>query len=117
MTAEMQREVLVQALCEILQQCHMDKYFIVGQTTTEESECNSVINGENSENEQKGEPSSELEPDPEIFHNSLVIHTFELITDVRRYYKENINLLGKRYGILLFLYSVIATKVSLFAFK
>lgn len=50
--------------------------------------------------------------DPLKFHDSLRISIFSNVKDVEKYYHENINMLTEQYGILLFLYSVIATRVS-----
>lgn len=46
------------------------------------------------------------------FHERLKVVTYERIDDVRKYFIENIGSIKSQYGVLLFLYSVIYTKVS-----
>lgn len=50
--------------------------------------------------------------DPGRFHECLRIRNFTNITEVERYYGENVKVLKDQFGILLFLYTVISTKVS-----
>lgn len=47
---------------------------------------------------------------PERFHERLIIQDYETIEEVEKFYSENYSVLGNRYGILLFLYSVLFTK-------
>lgn len=54
---------------------------------------------------------SELDWSPDEFHERLSIHSFENIDDVERYYSENFNVLIGNYGVLLFMYTVLMTKV------
>lgn len=55
---------------------------------------------------------SSLVIDPLRFHDELRVHCFHCMDDVVKYYFENIEKLKAQYGVLLFLYSVIASKVS-----
>lgn len=57
-------------------------------------------------------PYSSLVIDPVKFHEELRVHCFHCIDDVIKYYFENIEKLKAQYGVLLFLYSVIASKVG-----
>lgn len=50
--------------------------------------------------------------DPNKFHEFLRIQALSTLTEVERYYTENVASLRNQFGILLFLYSVISTKVS-----
>lgn len=74
-----------------------------------------MINGDSSKEECNDNDLATLneiyDADAKIFHDNLVVHMYPLIADVEKYYKENINSLKAQYGVLLFLYSVIATKV------
>lgn len=47
---------------------------------------------------------------PDTFHNSLVIQNFETMEEVEKFYADNFSILSNRYGVLLFLYSVLFTK-------
>lgn len=47
------------------------------------------------------------------FHDNIRIRGITNLAEVEKYYLENINILKAQYGILLFLYSVIMTKVTL----
>lgn len=48
---------------------------------------------------------------PDEFHERLSIHNFDNIDDVERYYTENYHLVSGNYGVLLFMYTVLVTKV------
>lgn len=60
--------------------------------------------------------SSQFEPELEWssdeFHERLSIRNFENIDDVEKYYAENYQILSENYGVLLFMYTVLMTKVS-----
>ncbi|KAF5275126.1 hypothetical protein FQA39_LY18684 [Lamprigera yunnana] len=105
---ELQDKVLIHALCEILQHCSRGSYYIVYLKETHSdanSTCSSLVNG--------GETfglGTAGDWNARIFHNNLGIHQLPLLDDVVKYYKENIQALKAQYGVLLFLYSVIATK-------
>ncbi|XP_044261466.1 ubiquitin carboxyl-terminal hydrolase MINDY-3 homolog isoform X1 [Tribolium madens] len=94
-TSDMQTHLLANALCEILEQCTGQKYFLVYLSDTSDEV---VQNGVVSESEST------------VFHEGLRIHVFQNVEEVRKYYIENINHLKSQYGILLFLYSVILTR-------
>lgn len=49
--------------------------------------------------------------DPLRFHEDLKVRCFQCLEEVDKYYLDNIGLLKAQYGVLLFLYSVIASKV------
>lgn len=104
--SEIQNRTLITALCEILQQCNQQKYHIVHLT----SDFNSVLNGDNSENNFLNVVQENV-VDPVQFHACLRIKVVPNIGDVEKYYYENAQALRDPYGILLFLYSVIATRV------
>lgn len=48
----------------------------------------------------------------EDFHKKLILEKFASIEDVQKKLVENINSIKAEYGVLLFLYSVLLTKVS-----
>ncbi|RZC36356.1 protein FAM188A -like [Asbolus verrucosus] len=106
-TPEMQHHLLVNALGEILEQCGDRKYYVVylNSDLNDASDLVSDLNGDNLEN---GLPP-ELES-PCKFHETLRIHHFHDPEEVRKYYLDNTPLLKSQFGILLFLYSVIATR-------
>lgn len=56
--------------------------------------------------------TSPVEVDPARFHENLKVHCFQCLDDVNKYYSENTSKLKAQYGILLFLYTVIASKVN-----
>lgn len=75
---------------------------------------------------QTGEPDSKLEGDknenlpesqdnldPLRFHEDLDVIAFASLGDVTKYYFDHIATLRGRFGVLLFLYSVILSRVSL----
>ncbi|KAK5638082.1 hypothetical protein RI129_012377 [Pyrocoelia pectoralis] len=108
-TEEVQHKVLVNALCEILQQCSVGSYYVVvlkNYKVDVDSSGPSVINGE--DNNSDMDTTSAL--DAKVFHNNLKVRLFPLMEDVQKYYNENIDSLKAQFGVLLFLYSVIATK-------
>jgi len=55
-----------------------------------------------------GDSAADLKPDK--FHERLIITDYETIEDVEKFYSDNYNVLSDRYGVLLFLYSVLFTK-------
>lgn len=59
-------------------------------------------------NEERGRVDEELTPS--VFHEHLIINDFETIEDVEKFYSENYSVLSNRYGVLLFLYSILFTK-------
>lgn len=56
-----------------------------------------------------------LDWSPDEFHERLSLHNFENIDDVERYYTENYHFLSGNYGVLLFMYTVLVTKVRCWA--
>lgn len=53
----------------------------------------------------------ELEPDsPDDFHLRLHVKTMETLEEVTAFYTDHYELLSERFGVLLFLYSVMLTK-------
>lgn len=112
-TDETQNQILVTALCEILQQCNQQRYYVV-HLNREFNTCDSnlsVVNGDGGENSVVEDAQHCVVVDPVIFHQNLRILMLFNIKDVEKYYYDNIQTLRNQYGILLFLYSVIATRV------
>lgn len=60
-------------------------------------------------NEDRGLHENEELP-PSVFHDCLTIHEFESVEEVEKFFVENYTILSSRYGVLLFLYSVLLTK-------
>lgn len=53
-----------------------------------------------------------LEWGPNEFHDHLIVISFQSIDDVERYYSENYHVLTGHYGVLLFMYTVLMSKVG-----
>lgn len=105
----MQHIILVKALCEILHQCSTEGYYIVklGNPESGSGGTSSIINGDLAEDTN----NKKREPDEQLFHERLRIESCATIGDVEKHYKEGVSDLYGQYGVLLFLYSVVATKV------
>lgn len=131
LTTDKCKSLLVQAICNILMKCKDDRYRIVyildqRKTTNTLSPLPPVSNPEESattaedalsaaESLDTGATSHsdfELEWSPDEFHERLSIHNFESIDDVEKYYSENYHVLSGNYGVLLFMYAVLMTKVG-----
>ncbi|XP_055684350.1 ubiquitin carboxyl-terminal hydrolase MINDY-3 homolog [Lutzomyia longipalpis] len=137
LTADKCRTVLIQAICNILMKCKETKYRIVTLRTSEEvapqtppsdvvdaarlndadpvaspSSPPPVVVGEQQQQTEEGTESSQQPGtwDPDQFHERLTIVDMETIDEVEKFYLENMNLLMGHYGVLLLLYSVLATK-------
>ncbi|XP_066144099.1 ubiquitin carboxyl-terminal hydrolase MINDY-3 homolog [Euwallacea fornicatus] len=103
--AELQSKILVDALCEILGQCNSDNFCIVHmQSHTVEPEVK--VQGDDNENL----PEAQNDLDPLRFHEELGVLTFSSLEDVKKYYFEHKATLKRRFGLLLFLYSVILSR-------
>lgn len=116
--SEIQNRTLIAALCEMLEQCNQQKYHIV-HLNSDFNSCVSVLNGDNSDflNSAQQQVQQNVVVDPVQFHACLQIKLLSNISEVEKYYMENSQTLREPYGILLFLYSVIATKVNEFLVK
>lgn len=117
---EVQNRILVNALCEILGQCNIRRYYIVYLDSDVSSDFSTAaeVNGNNTQSSSADTTaihnSSSLHPnasDPLRFHEDLKVHCFQCLDEVDKYYLENVSLLKAQYGVLLFLYSVIISKV------
>ncbi|VEN56018.1 unnamed protein product [Callosobruchus maculatus] len=104
---DIQNRSLVNALCEILGQCNAKKYYIVYlDSDLSDPVSKTDLNGDNTS------AATPLVIDPCRFHNEIKVHHFQCLDGVNKYYTENIAKIKAPYGVLLFLYSVIASKVS-----
>lgn len=125
---EKRNKLLVQAMCEILLQCSNSKFRIVYQNIPS---VNNVDQNSIAPVNSRTPDSSEIDIldtaevlekqnlnkkiiDPVQFHGSLNVQILSNITDVENYYTDNTSILMRQYGVLLFLYSVLMTKVSLY---
>ncbi|XP_071057232.1 ubiquitin carboxyl-terminal hydrolase MINDY-3 homolog isoform X2 [Onthophagus taurus] len=95
MTEELQNNVLVHAVCDMLRQCTHDRFCVVY--------LDQKVNSMEIE-------STSAHADPEKFHDHLRITILSGLTELEKYFHENVNSLKRQYGALLFLYSVISTK-------
>lgn len=125
---EKRDKLLVQAMCEILLQSNNSKFRIVYQHVINKLDQNDVT-PVNSRSSECSEMDNILVNSPEVlvkeisnnviidstqFHASLTLQVFSNISDVEKYYADNIRLVKDCYGVLLFLYSVLMTKVREF---
>ncbi|XP_059616859.1 ubiquitin carboxyl-terminal hydrolase MINDY-3 homolog [Phlebotomus argentipes] len=123
LTADKCRTVLIQAICNILMKCKETKYRIVTLRAAEEAPADEVdaarVNAADPDASPSSPPAGEVpeapehQPavwDPDQFHERLTIQDMETIDEVEKFYTENPGLLAGQYGVLLFLYSVLATK-------
>ncbi len=127
LTEDKCRKVLVTAICNILSNCKESSVFrivtldrsndagveraqeAVEETLQEQNQNSSSTENEAMDtsllNEVKGDMS------PEAFHESLSIHDFEAIELIEKFFIDHFTgVLSSRYGVLLFLYSVLFTK-------
>lgn len=114
-------------MCEILLQSNNSKFRIVYQNVINKTDQNEVT-PVNSRSSECSEMDNILVNSPEVlvkeisnnvidstqFHANLTLQVFSNISDVEKYYTDNIRLVKGYYGVLLFLYSVLMTKVSAF---
>ncbi|KAK9874372.1 hypothetical protein WA026_002719 [Henosepilachna vigintioctopunctata] len=108
---EVQNRFLIQALLEILEQCRIQKYYMV--YLNEQNDESTLINEENcTVNPEKNDNGVLYEnlKTPQSFHEKLKVHVYSTIEEVNKYFLENINSIRSQYGVLLFLYSVIHTR-------
>lgn len=104
------------ALCEILGQCNIRRYFIVylDSDASSESASTTELNGNNASSAISNSSYTSCPlgiSDPIRFHEEIKVRSFQCLDEVDKYYLDNIDLLKTQYGVLLFLYSVIASKV------
>lgn len=97
-------------MCEILSQCNSSNFCIVHQKRRDATlnDCVEEMNDVDVENKMFSNTAN----DPLVFHESLNVLTLNNITEVEKFYTENVDTLSMQFGVLLFLYSVIVTKVS-----
>lgn len=105
---EVQNRILIEALIEILQQCCVENFYIVHLNRPEDG-------GSSSLNYEKklaidGAELYDNIRNPVVFHRLLNIRMFTNRDDLLSYFRENIDCIKSQYGVLLFLYSVIATR-------
>lgn len=98
-------------MCEILSQCNSSNYCIVHQKKRDENITDVVGKVNDIDDEVENKLFSNTPNDPLVFHESLSVLTLDNINDVESYYMDNIHTITMQFGVLLFLYSVIITKV------
>lgn len=131
LTEDKCRKILIKAICNILEKCkdgptirvvQLSKANLVDKaqeaSETEESGATTATADEQMESSLGYVDDTSISdvnnPDIEItlheFHERLVIVDFQAIEDVEKFYSENYDILSSRFGILLYLYSVLFTK-------
>lgn len=125
LTEDKCRKILIKAICNILEKCR-DRPTLRVVTLNKSNLVDKALEASETEQEQH-EAAEQMEsslnfvdnsdvnnPDIEItlneFHERLVIVDFQAIEDVEKFYSENFDILSNRFGILLYLYSVLFTK-------
>lgn len=131
LTEDKCRKVLVQAICNILSNCKESAVFRIAtldrtndvnvEKAQEAAEVEMMIqdveqqNNDNNTmdtclvNEDRGSHEND-ELSSDVFHDCLTIKNYEAIEEVEKFFMENFPILSNRYGVLLFLYSVLLTK-------
>lgn len=127
LTLDKCKSLLVQAVCNILMKCKHDKYRIVDLSNrfTEMKAQTNVPNSVGMADPEEtaateggvdaAAPShgqAELEWSPDEFHERLSVRCFDNIDDVEKYFAESFSYLSGNYGVLLFMYTVLLTKVA-----
>ncbi|XP_025833511.1 ubiquitin carboxyl-terminal hydrolase MINDY-3 homolog isoform X2 [Agrilus planipennis] len=111
MTEDLQHKYLINALCEILKQCNVKKYIIA---SFNKAKCKSITDTGCSTNRLNGNEKDELHflasEVSKTFHDNLQLYIFTKIEDVAVFFKQNICIFKETFGVLLFLYSVLATR-------
>lgn len=103
---DVQTKILVTTLSEILGQCNTQKFCIVRWENNQQSESETNLEGDKNENV----PELLENIDPNKFHEDLNVICFATLADVTKYYFETVGSLTGRFGVLLFLYSVILSR-------
>lgn len=126
LTSDKCKSLLVQAVCNILMKCKHDKYRIVDLS---ERNVDIKMNKNLPNNMEMDDDASTSETTidtttpsqgheinewtPDEFHERLTIHCFDNIDDVERYFSDQFYYLTGSYGVLLFMYTVLMTKVNI----
>ncbi|KAG5681381.1 hypothetical protein PVAND_010823 [Polypedilum vanderplanki] len=140
LTEEKCKKILIQSLCNMLLNCKERSVFRIATLDRSNGvekamEASEVVREENEEmnisqqnaidgdvteqmdtsivnvNEERGcELDQEEDILPDAFHERLMIQNFETIEEVEKFYSDHYSILSNRYGVLLFLYSVLFTK-------
>lgn len=100
------RQLLIDALCSILAKAKSGDNFRIAVLTLESP------NTEGASSSVKGPEGTQFQPDD--FHERLSIKNLHELGDVQKFYTDNFSVLSDSYGVLLFMYSVLMTKVSFF---
>lgn len=132
LTLDKCKSLLVQAVCNILMKCKHDKYRIV-DLSNRFTEMKAPTNVPNSVGMAEVEETAaaeggvdaaassqghaELEWSPDEFHERLSVRCFDNIDDVEKYFADNFSYLSGNYGVLLFMYTVLLTKVGFLRVK
>lgn len=135
LTEEKCKKVLIQSICNMLENCKERSVFRIvtlenvekaveaseidhnnQSMSHEEGQSEAVENMDTSSlinhvSEERGYIINEQEDLlPDTYHERLIINDFETIEDVEKFYSDNYKILSNRYGVMLFLYSVLFTK-------
>lgn len=122
LTLDKCKRLLIQALCNILMKCKVTHYRIVTlpdlcleakENANEDIEGN--INSVAAEVMVNDTPSAHTvteqhEWSPEEFHERLGVINLDSIEQIEKYYSECFSTLSGKYGVLLFMYTVLLTK-------
>lgn len=119
LTPEKSNSLLVRAVCNILAQSSSHSYKVVllnrSRSPPGEEGCSNhpdnadILNNEELSTEEAPDVRSEIFHS-DTFHERLQVECFEGIQEVKQFYVRNFGVLTDKYGVLLFLYSVILSK-------
>lgn len=133
LTEEKCKKVLIKSICNMLDNCKerhvyrivtLDKSQSNVEKAVEASEHSQTANSNNdvermdtsivSEevSEERGLIVNEDNVDllPDSYHERLIVNDFATIEEVEKFYSDNFKILSNRYGVMLFMYSVLFTK-------
>lgn len=118
--------MLIQALCTILSKCKASRLRIVTLPVEQCSEAKETAAGEAASDEANLNADGFMadasatagavpfnaaeEVSPDEYHKRLHVIYFNAIEDVEKYYTQNFEVLSAKYGVLLFMYTVLLTK-------
>uniref|UniRef100_A0A1A9X4J8 Ubiquitin carboxyl-terminal hydrolase MINDY n=1 Tax=Glossina brevipalpis TaxID=37001 RepID=A0A1A9X4J8_9MUSC len=126
LTPDKCRSLLIQALCTILSKCKAARLRLVTlpveQCLEAKEASNAVAIANNFRDDEANlnttaaassvpcDMNASEEVSPEDYHKRLQVLHFHSIDDVEKYYTRNFEVLSAKYGVLLFMYTVLLTK-------
>lgn len=127
LTEDKCRKVLVQAICNILSNCKESTVFRIvtldrsNDVNVEKAqEAEEAVQQQQQDTQDEAMETSQVNEDrglhengelpPDVFHDCLTITDYDAVEEIEKFFMDHYALLSNRYGVLLFLYSVLLTK-------